>query len=44
MIIPNVLKYKEENLDMSPLQIISDKKMIHINKNKNHKLYLEYLS
>lgn len=44
MIIPNVLKYKEENLDMSPLQIISDKKMIHINKNKNHKLYENEIS
>ena len=39
MIIPNVLKYKEHNLDLSPLQIVSKRQMIDLDKNKNHKVF-----
>lgn len=38
MMIPNVFKYKDENLDISPVQICGNKKILDINKNSNHKL------
>lgn len=39
MILPNALRYKEQNLDLSPLQIISKKKMMDLDKAHNHKIY-----